>query len=440
VFQTEPILVSRHDTQKTASLSALLYLMTGFNYEETDPKEEKKIKDAKKKAVIGYINKRLSLMAERVGELGNIIVDEPQSLQARVETVMDEITAIERQISEAIGRSRSLMKEIYEVNEQLAECNTLYNRYQALRTQYSADIRRLTFIVEGEMHKEVDAANTTCPFCDGEITEQHEHSYAVASKAEAARIHLQLKDLAEAEHDLVLEKDGLTEIIDNLTAERRGVEELVNGELKPKVAALKQTLAEYRRTIEIHNEVAVIHQIEISMQSELFEVANEEDSTQAQFDIKSHFDSNMRATIDEILTRILLVCKYDSLSSAYFSQTAFDVVVNGNPKDTFGKGYRAFLNTVLAIAVMEYLALHGKFAPGLLIIDSPILSLKEKVSDEASDSMKAALFQYLLDHQEFGQVIIIENDIPSLNYDEANVIRFTKDIHQGRYGFLNGVR
>ena len=54
--------------------------------------------------------------------------------------------------------------------------------------------------------------------------------------------------------------------------------------------------------------------------------------------------------------------------------------------------------------------------------------------------MKAALFQYLLDNQNAGQIIIIENSIPKLDYRKANVIPFTKDIAQGRYGFLYDVR
>lgn len=265
-------MVSRHDTQKTASPSALLYLLTGLNYEETDPKEEKKIKEAKKKAVVAYINSRLSHMAERVGELDKIQLDDTQSLEAKVNAILDEIGTTEQQITSAIGRSQQLMKEIYSLNEQLAECNVLYNRYQALRSQYNADIKRLTFIVEGEMHKGELTANVKCPFCDGDINEQHEHSYAEASHAEAERIALQLKDLAEAEKDIVSEREALTAQINKINDERSGVEVIINSNLKPKVAGLKQLLAEYRRAIEIRNEVAVIHQMETTMKIELFDV------------------------------------------------------------------------------------------------------------------------------------------------------------------------
>ena len=47
------------------------------------------------------------------------------------------------------------------------------------------------------------------------------------------------------------------------------------------MAALKQTLAEYRRAIEIQNEAAVISEFEISMKTELFEVQMEDDSKQS---------------------------------------------------------------------------------------------------------------------------------------------------------------
>jgi hypothetical protein len=53
--------------------------------------------------------------------------------------------------------------------------------------------------------------------------------------------------------------------------------------------------------------------------------------------------------------------------------------------------------------------------------------------------MKASLFQYMLDHQENGQTIIIENEIPDLDYSKANLICFTKDKVEGRYGLLYGM-
>ena len=245
--------------------------------------------------------------------------------------------------------------------------------------------------------------------------------------------------MEEANHDIVNERAALEMKMAVLNEKKLGVEALLNNELKPKVAVLKQTLAEYRRAIEIQNEAAVISEFEISMKTELFEVQMEDDS-EAEFKVKNYFDRNILGSLDDYLNKTLELCKYEGLSSAYFSPNNFDVFINGKSKDAFGKGYRAFLNTVLALTLMKYLAERGKYAPGILVVDSPILSLKERGDEKTPDTMKTALFKYLLDNQNYGQVIIIENNVPKLDYSKANVIAFTKDEAQGRYGFLNDVR
>lgn len=439
VFQEQSIILPKQNTASTAALSALLFLITGMDFAEANPLEEKKIKEARKKAVVDYIHKRLADFADRKEELSSIPYLDASNLQGKVEAVLDDIAETERAIAESIKHNKQLLKEILAVNAQLAECNTLYNRYQVLRSQYASDIKRLTFIVEGELNKDSIKETTKCPFCESDIPVQDEGGYVEASHAELHRIQLQLADLEEANHDIVNERAALELKIADLNEKKLGIEALLNNELKPKVAVLKQTLAEYRRAIEIQNEAAVISEFEISMKTELFEVQMEDDS-EAEFKVKNYFDHNILGSLDDYLNETLELCKYEGFSSAYFSPSNFDVFINGKSKDAFGKGYRAFLNTVLALTLMKYLVERGKYAPGILIVDSPILSLKERGDEKTPDTMKAALFQYLLDNQDFGQIIIIENNIPELDYSKANVIAFTKDETQGRYGFLNGVR
>ena len=70
-----------------------------------------------------------------------------------------------------------------------------------------------------------------------------------------------------------------------------------------------------------------------------------------------------------------------------------------------------------------------------LILDSPLLSLKE-VDESCSDSMKNGLFEYIINNQSCGQTIIVENDIPDLDYKNVNIIRFTGRKDDGRLGFI----
>ena len=113
-------------------------------------------------------------------------------------------------------------------------------------------------------------------------------------------------------------------------------------------------------------------------------------------------------------------CNYQNFTGARFDSDDYDVVVNGHLKKSQGKGFRAFLNTILAIAVQNCLAEYDKYQPGLLVVDSPILSLKEKEDhigeEHTSETMKTGLFNYLLSHQDTRQTIIIENELPNLDY------------------------
>lgn len=66
------------------------------------------------------------------------------------------------------------------------------------------------------------------------------------------------------------------------------------------------------------------------------------------------------------------------------------------------------------------------------------LSLKEK-NEQTSAEMKESLFQMILSTEFPCQIIIAENDIPNIDYSEANMIHFTKDTETGHYGFLKEV-
>lgn len=123
----------------------------------------------------------------------------------------------------------------------------------------------------------------------------------------------------------------------------------------------------------------------------------------------------------------------------------FDVEINGHKKATInGQGYSSYLNSMVAVILRQYLNEHAQYDPGFIVIDTPLLGLDQGVADAAPESMRTALFRYFINHQDCGQIIIIENirHIPPLDYDNsgANVITFTKGLSDGRYGFLNDVK
>ena len=54
--------------------------------------------------------------------------------------------------------------------------------------------------------------------------------------------------------------------------------------------------------------------------------------------------------------------------------------------------------------------------------------------------MKVGLFNYLVANQSNRQTIVIENEIPDIDYRDVNLIKFTKDENNGRYGLISEYR
>ena len=152
IFQETSIIAPIKKTVEPAAFSALYFLITGEDFADSTPKEEKKIREAKKKAVIAYINTQLSDFAKKKAALTGLPSADIDYLQVQVERMIDELEETERKIAAAVSRSKSLLTEIYALSGELSECNSIYTQFQALRTQYSADIRRLELIVDGEIH------------------------------------------------------------------------------------------------------------------------------------------------------------------------------------------------------------------------------------------------------------------------------------------------
>lgn len=322
------------------------------------------------------------------------------------------------------------------VQVSLSECNVLFYRCEELKSQYKSDIQRLSFIVDGLANKEKDN-RSKCPFCDSDVAIHDTPNYIEASKAEFKKIRLQLKDLERTLLIIENEKSSLEERTNVLEKEKENIENLINTELKPQISDLQQKLSQYRSIIGIQSEIDVIKKLTSDKEADISLIDSEDEAT-LKFKPKEHLERNILDIIDQYLKEMLEKCNFTRFSTARFDRTDLDLIVNGNKKKTYGKGYRAFLNTILSTVWARYLNDNGKYPPGLLIFDSPIRSLKEP-DDKIPDSMQDSLFRYFVEEPLGLQIILIENDIPLIEYGDTNVIKFTKIQGEGRYGLLNGV-
>lgn len=440
IITEDSILLPKSPTGNTALISCLLFLITGNDYGEMTQQEDQKTKEIRKKAVIHYINKELSWLADRNNEL----IEQSSNMEdidyeSEIENIIEEIAGIEQKISLAIQNNQAILQQLSNNNQQLTECNVLLNRYEELKTQYVSDMKRLNFIIDGAANKQTTYVQK-CPFCDAAInnTNEQTYNYIEASKAEYKKVNLQLKDLIQVTKDLENEKSQLEIRTTTLKEEQNRIEQVVNSQLRPKVQPLKDKLAQYKQYVEIQKEIRMIKEFCSSKTTDLIEVESE-DGSALKFKVKEHLDRTMLDVIDQLLYILLDKCNYNNLLTARFDKNEMDIVVNGKAKRNFGKGYCAFFNVIVATAFAQYIKEKGKFPLSLLILDSPILSLKESKT-AISKSMKSGLFAYFSKNPSDLQIIIVENEIPEdIDYGDSNIIRFTKDANAGRYGLLYDV-
>ena len=79
-------------------------------------------------------------------------------INKEIEEIMSGISEYEQKLNNAIEESSIILKDLHKNNESLSECNVLLSRYIELETQYAADIKRLSFIIDGEINSKDSAS------------------------------------------------------------------------------------------------------------------------------------------------------------------------------------------------------------------------------------------------------------------------------------------
>lgn len=82
-------ILSGRDTSNTAVIASLIFLLSGQDFAETETKDTKEIKEAKKNAVKAYINKELFRLSERNQELLAQLKENPNiDIAVEIEKIM----------------------------------------------------------------------------------------------------------------------------------------------------------------------------------------------------------------------------------------------------------------------------------------------------------------------------------------------------------------
>lgn len=442
VHQKDSI-IKKGNKSITSIKAALLYLLNDTNY-IVKSDEDNKTKATKRKALETYLNEQIGFISSKQEELKEKVNIDVELAQKQIDDAVNELGEYQNKMSLILSSNKTIYSKLNSLNSTLSEDLSLHKKYKALKTQYSSDLKRLQLIIEGEVNNGLIKKPVRCPFCNGELKKKEEVSCIEAAKVEIENLIPRINDLSLADKELNDEIISLQAEVDKINAEKDANNEIINKELKPKIYDLKSKISQLTMAIENSKEAEMLLEFEKRYKSKLNELNNEAESV-TKFEPNDLLGSTFIDEMNQSISTMLQESNYQNYKSSYFDIGKFDIVVNGQTKSTQGKGFRAFLNTTLAFSLHTYLKNHAEHFMNLLIIDSPILTLKEnddlkeREDKQIANSMKNGLMKYFDNNCEGRQVIIIENEIPKIEYNNANIIQFTKT-DEGRYGLLKSVR
>ena len=115
--------------------------------------------------------------------------------------------------------------------------------------------------------------------------------------------------------------------------------------------------------------------------------------------------------------------------------------VGEKEKASYGKGARAIINSTFLIGIMNYCYKRNLCHPGIVVLDSPLTTYKEKDKKDGDDETitkgTKEKFYEMLAEQKNGQIIIFDNEEPSSTVKtKINYLHFSGDSTVGRKGLI----
>jgi rRNA maturation endonuclease Nob1 len=439
--------ISPSSVGETASLAALLFLLTGQDASNVCSIEERKIREGKRQALISYLSDKVNYTASRRAEIESELAYASNSnTNLTIEQIRQHITKLQSMINAATQESNELMTEIYELNGKLSEARTVKHNFTNLRIQYQTDIKRIGFIVDCAAAGNHDTPKTICPICGSETETLNDPDIVESSAAELQKIKQRLLELGTAQETIDSQEDELTNTIKRLEEKRNSIDKMISEQLQPQLSEFQNQLEKSIKFIRLSGELDVVRETESELRNELFEKEVQEIPKDTEYHIKEDFPSQLVKGYEEILRYILKESKFGGAEKARLNMEIFDIQIDKLPKAVFsGGGICGILNAISTIAMSQYLIELDRYAPGFYAVDSSLTQLSEGDAKKPNETVKHNFINYLLKHANERQIIFVEQTkrmpfIPETNIQAGvNTTIFTHDKNNGRYGFLNDV-
>lgn len=425
-------------TEKTVRKSVLKYIITGFddgNSIEADNAQDENIRRA---GVVQFLQKKRTLLQSKIEQIEQDKSYQLYLADSNISGVSNKIKLLRKLISE---HQAEISKNLLLIEQKKQECfkdELRISEFEKLRLHYSEELKR-NGMISTYADFLMQLPHLGCPICN-----QMLNPNIITSENGDTLFHYFL----EKNVDLQNKIEDLSVSLQDISY-RLKVNQNVLEALKRKNATLYDEIAQKQSIIEKMSEnIAIIRQLDamkkaleiykqelISVESDIIVYSEKAPKKIAEPVAK---DITLYDDYCRLIETVLKKWGFSDDISVSFDSDMLDLYINGKSRSGWGKGYRAFIMSAMVIGLMRYCYQNNRLHPGFVIIDSPLVSLKErkKVADEqwVNDYMEKKMIEDILNQDSLRQVIIFENKDLKYEYD-YNYIEFSHD-GGGRKGFI----
>mgnify|MGYP000725309097 CR=1 FL=1 len=410
------------------------YLLTGTDDSAIIAQEKREIAQAEITAKLALVDELLAPIEKRLesSSVHDAQDDDVSRIDETIESLSNLLSENEDERANLREQRREQVSRQLHAESQIIAIDELLSRYDLLNERYLSDLDRLDFIAEGA-HFFDGLQDSTCPLCgqtmDGD-SHAHEHGGVVvgageihkAASAEAAKIQGLQRDLQAAILDLQERRKSRDVERQSASFEIEKIDKRLDSILSPTRARAKTNLDElvqHRLRLQIFE----ADRDEANQLRMLKNQLNESLPASSGSQKWAPIDSGAVTTLCRIVEALLIEWSWPDGVRVEFDDRIYDIKVDGKPRRSHGKGFRAVLNSALAIGILEYCRINQKPHPGFVILDSPLTTVKQRdraaqaAEDETDDMIdpriEPSFWQSLAKIDRSIQVIVLDNKEPS---------------------------
>lgn len=423
VIEEQSPVLGRGGFDETPRKRMFAYMLSGEDDSSVVASEKRAIVTARLNAQIALINALLAPLEQQLQATPtNLIEDSIEKIDETIARVSDELAGIETERATLLNERDTASDMRTKAETQILAIDQLLMRYRLLSEHYTSDLSRLDFVAEGTHY--LDGLQTvTCPLCgqnmDDDKAAQASADVYAAARAEAAKILAQRVDLEDAIASLEQRRKAHDAERANAQTAHQGAERRLASILLPAATNRTEQLRRLNtRRLELESVRNTSEQVETlrALKAEIDRSNTSKGKAKKQWE--SLPGTSLRALCKEV-EAVLKEWKWEGEGRVEFDEKNFDIKVDGQTRQSHGKGFRAVLYSAFVIALVRYCQKKNLPHPGVVVIDSPLTSYKRrgakdvKGSDSTvSSGVEAAFWASLTKTTKDVQVIIVENKEP----------------------------